>query len=126
MFGVGPMNALRNLPLVLVDLETVRHMNPPDDQYTALFLNLAYGFGGEAAITCRNAARLQRAPKRASQSTGGRSHNVIKRGGVRLLRSCVYPIVLRYLRVEAEEYRLLVHWKISTAQGTLHTLNPDY
>ncbi len=126
MFGVGAMNALRNLPLSLVDLETVRHMNSPDDEYTALFLNLAYGFGSEAAITCRNAARLQRAPKRASQSTCGSSHHIIKRGRVRLLGACICPIVLRYLRVDAEEYRLLVHGKIRPAQRTLYTLDPDY
>jgi hypothetical protein len=88
------MNPLSDLPLLLVDLEMICHMNTPDDEYTAFTLDLPYCFGTEAAIVCRNVARLQRAPKRAGQSTGGRSHNIIKCGGVRFLRSCVYPIVL--------------------------------
>lgn len=125
-FGVEAMHALGNLPLLLVDLEIVRHMNSSDDEHTALFLNLAYGFGSEASIACRNTPRLQRAPKRASQSTCGSSHHIVKRGGVRLLGTCIYPIVLCHLRVQPEKYRLLVHWKIRTTQGTLDTLNPDY
>ena len=101
-------------------------MNSSDDEHTALILNLAYGFGSETAIACRNVARLQRAPKRAGQSTCGGSHHIIKRGGVWLLGSCIYPIVLCQLRVKPEEYRLLVYWKVGTAQGTLYTLDPDY
>lgn len=93
-FGVEAMDALSNLPFLLVDLEIVRHMNSSDDEHTALLLNLAYGFGSETAIACRNVARLQRAPKRAGQSTCGGSHHIIKRGGVWLLGSCIYPIVL--------------------------------
>ena len=126
MLGVGAVNALGNLPLFLVDLEIVRYMNTPDDEYTALFANLAYGLGSEASIMCRDAARLQRAPKRASQSTCGSSHHVIKRGGVRLPCTRIYAIVLSYLRVKPEEYRLLFYWKVGTAQSTLHTLDPDY
>lgn len=88
------MNALSDPPLFLVGLEIIRHMNTPNDQYTALFPDLPYGLRSEAAIACRNVARLQRAPKRAGQSTSGRSHNIIKRGSVRLLGSCVHAIVL--------------------------------
>jgi len=69
-------------------------MDTPDDQYIAFLLNLAYGFGSETAIACRNVACLQRAPKRAGQSTCGGSYHIIKRGGVWLLGSCIYPIVL--------------------------------
>ena len=125
-FGVEAMNALGDLLFVLVDLEIVRHMDTPDDEYIAFLLNLAYSFGGETAIACRNVARLQRAPKRAGQSTCGRSHHIIKRGGVPLLGSWIYPIMLCYLRVKPEKYRLFVHWEIGAAQSTLHTLDPDY
>ncbi len=91
------MNAFGNLALFLVDLETVRHMNSLDDEYVAFDLNLAYGFGSETAISCRNAARLQRTPKSASQSACSSSHHVIKRGSVRLLGGPVHPVVLCHL-----------------------------
>jgi hypothetical protein len=88
------MNALSDPALVLVSLEIIRHMDTPNDEYAAFFLDLPYGLRSEVAIACRNVARLQRAPKRPSQSTSGRSHNIIKRGSVRLPGSCVYAIVL--------------------------------
>lgn len=124
MLGVGTVNALGNLPLLLDDLEIVRHMNTPDEENATVFSNFARGLRCEASVMCRNAARLQRAPESAGQSTCGGSHHVIKCGGVRFLRSRIYPIVLRYLRVKPEECRLPFYRKIRTPQSPLHALNP--
>lgn len=104
----------------------VGHVNTPDDEYTAFFPNLACGFGGEAAIAGRNTARLQRAPKRASQSTCDSSHHIVKRGGVRLLSTWIYPIPLCHLRVEPKHRRFPFCWQVGTAQGALQTLDADY
>jgi hypothetical protein len=101
-------------------------MDAPDDEHTAFLLNLAYGFRGEAAIAGRNTARLQRAPKRASQSTCDGSNHVVKRGGVWLLGTRIYPVPLCHLRVQPEDYRLCFYWQVGTAQPALQTLDADY
>ena len=42
--GVNTVNTLGSLLLVVIDLQMVGHMDTPDNEYAAFFLNLAYGF----------------------------------------------------------------------------------
>jgi hypothetical protein len=124
--GVNTVNTLGSLLLVVIDLQTVGHMDMPDDEYAAFFLNLAYGFTGETTIACRNTARLQRASESTCESTCGRSNQIVKRGGVRLLGARICPVPLRHLRVQPKDYRLRFYWQVGTAQRALQTLDADY
>lgn len=91
------MNTLGNIPFVTIDSQVVGHMNAPDDEYVSVLANLANCFRSQIALTSRNSARLQRAPKGAGQSARGRCYHVIERGSVRLVNRRFNAIVLRHL-----------------------------
>ena len=79
---VGPLG---RRPLVVGTIsKPVLHADALDDQHAVLHLHVAFTLRREPALTGVDPARLQRATQGPGQSTGGRGHHVIERGGVRL------------------------------------------
>jgi Sigma-70 region 2 len=69
----------------LVDHQLVGDVDAPDHQHLGVQLDLADRVCLETTVSGRDAARLQRAPEGPGQSPGGRGHQVVQGGGVRLL-----------------------------------------
>ena len=71
----------RGIALVLrASLELVANPNPLDDQYPAVYLDLALGFRRQVPLGCFDLARFQRAAQCSGQSAGGGGDDVVERG----------------------------------------------
>jgi hypothetical protein len=79
------VSPLRRLLLLGAELQVVADVDPLDHQDSVLGLDLAGGLGPEPSLSCRDPARLQRAPEGASESAGRGGDDVVKRGGMRLV-----------------------------------------
>jgi hypothetical protein len=99
-------------------------MDPPDDEYSILSFNLACDISSELAVICVNVARIQRAPKSAEHSTGGRRYHIINRSGVRILElRGIYPVMLGDGSVNAKDNLLRFAGKVRYPQRASLALN---
>jgi hypothetical protein len=80
-------------------------VDAPDDQDLAVQLDLADRVCLETTVSGGDAARLQRAPEGPGQSPGGRGHQVVQGGGVRLAVLGVAAVVLGHRAVDPEGER---------------------
>src|SRR5713226_1309139 len=81
--GVEGMRALGRLPLVLRAAgEAIPHVDALDHEHLVLQHDGAFGITGQPALARVDPARLQRATQGSSESTGGRGHHVVERGGM--------------------------------------------
>jgi hypothetical protein len=72
-----------------VQLEVVRHVDTADHQDVSLFLDFPLCVRNQPAVTSWDAARLQRAPEGAGQSTCCRGDDIVQRGRVGFVDSRV-------------------------------------
>ena len=85
-----PEHPLDRRPLLLVgdhrlvDHQMVGEVDASDDQDLGVQLDLADRVCLETTVSGGDAARLQRAREGPGQSAGGRGHQVVQGGGVRL------------------------------------------
>jgi hypothetical protein len=68
----------------VVEDQVAGDVEAPHDQDLAVQLDLTDRAGAQATASGGDAARLQRAPEGPGQSPGGRGHQVVQGGGVRL------------------------------------------
>ena len=92
--GVQTKHPLDRGQLAFVGGQPVGDMDAPDDQDLVLQLDLADRVCLETTVSGGDAARLQRAPEGSGQSAGGRGHQVVQGGGVRLTVLGVGAVVL--------------------------------
>jgi hypothetical protein len=78
----------------------VGEVDAPDDQDLAIQLDLTGRVCLETTVSGGDAARLQRAPEGPGQSAGGRGHQVVQGGGVRLAVLRVGAVVLGHGSVD--------------------------
>jgi hypothetical protein len=71
----------------------VRYVDTTDHQDVVLFFDFPFRVGNQPAFTGRDAARLQRAPEGAGQSTRRRSDDIVQRGRVGLVDSRVNVVI---------------------------------
>jgi len=88
------VDALRRLALRGLGLEQHLDMNPFDDQHVPFQLHFAGGFRDELPGGRGDLTRLQRASKGPGQSTRRGGHQVVERGGVRLVSAGLGAVVL--------------------------------
>ena len=124
-FGVEPMDTLRELAVCGIEFQVVGDVDTANDEHLPVQFDLTGRVRGQPPLAGRDPARLQRAPKGAGESPGGRGHDVIQRGGVRRVDLGIHAVVFRDLRMDAEECRLILGRKIGAAQRTLHALNSN-
>ena len=93
-------------PLGLVGGQPVGDMDAPDDQDLVVQLDLADRVCLETTVSGWDAARLQRAPEGPGQSPGGRGHQIVQGGGVRLAVLGIGAVVLGHGAVYPEGDRL--------------------
>lgn len=55
------VNPLHGLAVLLASIESVRHVNPADDEYPIVLADLSADVATELSFSCINPARLQRA-----------------------------------------------------------------
>jgi hypothetical protein len=103
--GVQPEDPLDRGPLGLVGGQPVGDMDAPDDQDLVVQLDLADRVCLETTVSGGDAARLQRTPEGPGQSAGGRGHQVVQGGGVRLGLLRVGAVVLGHGPVHPEGER---------------------
>jgi len=77
-----------------------------DDQHLILDDDYAFGVAAELPLARVDPARLQRAPERSSESTGGRRHQIVEGGGVLGILAGSCPVMLAHLVMGAEHHRL--------------------
>jgi hypothetical protein len=87
------MGSFRFCFLCEVQLEVVRHVDTADHQDVSLFFDFPFCVGNQPAFTGRDAARLQRAPEGAGQSTCRRGDDIVQRGRVGLVDSRVNVVI---------------------------------
>jgi hypothetical protein len=95
-------------PLALVGGQPVGDMDAPDDQDLGIQLDLADRVCLETTVSGRDAARLQRAPEGSGQSPGGRGHQVVQGGRVRLAVPGIGAVVLGHGAVHPEGDRAVL------------------
>ena len=78
-----------------------------DDEDLLLQVDLAFGLRGQTSLARVNPARLQRAAESARESTGGRSNDIVKRGGVLRVLAGRRAVVLAHGPMRAEENGLV-------------------
>jgi hypothetical protein len=117
--GVEAEHPLDRRPLRLVGDQQIGDMDAFDDQDLGVQLDLADRVCLETTVSCRDAARLQRAPEGPGQSPSGRGHQIVQGGGVRLLLGQVGAVVLGHRAMNAEGDRLVFGWHHGGSQGTL-------
>jgi len=100
---VDVVNALGRLTLFRIQLEVVAYVYTSDHQYVLFQLYFASCFRDQPAVSGRNVTRLQRAAKGAGQSAGGRGHDVIEGGCVRIVDVGIDAVMLGDFGVDAEE-----------------------
>jgi uncharacterized protein (TIGR02453 family) len=92
--GVEAQHPFDSCSLGLVGDQPVGHVDPFDHQHLAVQLYLTNRVRLETTASCRDPARLQRTPEGPGQSPGGRGHEIVQRGGVRLGLLRVGAVVL--------------------------------
>jgi len=122
---VEPMDTLRDVAVCGVELQVVGDVDTANDEHLPIQFDLTGRVRGQPSIAGRDPARLQRAPKGAGESPGGRGHDIIQRGGVRHVDLGIHAVVFRDLRMDAEERRLILGRKIRASQRTLYALNSN-
>lgn len=102
------MRPLRCLALVLRAVaQRVCNSDPLDDEDLLLQVYLALGRCGQSPLARIDAARLQRAPKSAGESTCGRGDYIVERGRVLGVLARRRSIVLTHRTMRAEDHRLV-------------------
>jgi len=86
--------------------QAITDMDALDDQDLVLHDHNAVSVCAQLALARIDPARLQRAPKRARESTGGGRHHVVEGRGVLGILTGGGPIVLAHLVVGAEQDRV--------------------
>ena len=107
------------------DGEAVIDPDPLDHEDAVLGLDLACGLDLVALGIDVDVTRLQRAGKRAGQSPGGRSDDVVERRGVRRIPLRIDAVVLGHLRVDPERDRALLGGQVGEPLGAAQPLDPD-
>jgi len=105
VIGVEAVDALRRLAFVLCHTQMVGDVDPPHHQHVTLGFYLADCLGGQIALTGRNSARFQRAPKGAGQSAGCGANQIIKRRCMGFVNVRTYPVMLGDFGVHSEQNR---------------------
>ena len=129
--GVEAEHPLDCCPLLLViddslvDHQVVGDVDAPDHQHLGVELDLADCVCLETTVSGRDAARLQRAPEGPGQSPGGRGHQIVQGGGVRLLGCQVGAVVLGHRAMYAEGDRLVFGWHGGGSQRTVVSGDAD-
>jgi hypothetical protein len=99
-------------------------VNPADDEHTVLRFHFTDDIRAQFSAACVDLARLQRAAKRAEQSTRGCRDNVIERRGVRFgERGGIDLVVVRDGAVDAECDRLRFTRQTRDAQRSLDAID---
>lgn len=114
---------LDNFALVLSGAQSVVGVDAANHQDFSVQFDFAGYLGTEFAVAGVNAARFQRAPKGAGQSTAGRRHHVIESGRVRGERLRRDLVVLRDLGVDSENHRIFFDRQVSETHGASLSLN---
>jgi hypothetical protein len=123
--SVHAVNSLDVGAPVLGDGETVIDPDPLDHEDAVLGLDLAGGLDLVALGIDVDVTRLQRAGKRAGQSPGGRSDDVVERRGVRRIPLRVDTVMLGHLRVDPERDGALLGGQVGEPLGAAQPLDPD-
>jgi hypothetical protein len=119
------MDTLRDLTVCGIEPQVVGDVDTANDEHLPVQFDLTGRVRGQPSLAGRDPARLQRAPKGAGESPGGRGHDVIQRGGVRRVDLGIHAVVFGNLRMDAEECRRILGRKIGAAQRTLHALDSN-
>ena len=100
------------------------HVNPADDEHALLRFHFTDDIRAQLSAACVDLARLQRAAKRAEQSTRGGRDNVIERRGVRFgERGGIDFVMVRDSAVDAECDRLHFAGQTRDAQRSLDAID---
>lgn len=102
------MRPFRCLALVVGAVaQRVCDPDPLDDEDLFLHIDLALGLCGQSPLARIDAARLQRAPKSAGESTRGRGDDVVESGRVLGILAWRRSVVLTHRTMRAEDHRLV-------------------
>lgn len=118
------VDLLDNFALVLSGAQSVMGVDAANHQDFSVQFALAGYLGTEFAVAGINAARFQRAPEGAGESTAGRRHHVIESSRVRGERLWGDLVVLRDLGVDSENHRLFFDRQVSETHGASLSINP--
>jgi hypothetical protein len=105
--------------------QAITDMDAFDDQDLVLYDHNAVSVCAQLALARIDPARLQRAPKRSRQSTGGSRHHVVESRGVLGILTGGGPIVLAHLVVRAEQDRVGSRRKKGLANGPALPNDPN-
>jgi hypothetical protein len=103
--GMDVVDPFYRFPVFGSRFEMIDHMDPFDNQYVTLFLDLTFYVGDKQAFARSNFTRFQRATKGPGQSPTGGSDHIIQGGGVGLMDVGVNLIMRGNFRVDAKEGR---------------------
>jgi len=125
MIRVETEDPLDRLTLVLGGPQAIVHADALDHERVAVEFNLAACLSGQLVSRGIDLARVQRACKRAEQSSAGRCDDVVK--GRRVGRIVVRRnLVMRGdLGVHAEHNRCILRWQKGVADGTIDAFDSN-
>src|SRR5260370_25191040 len=120
------MRSVGRLPLVLgAAREVIAHMDALDHEHLVLQHDDAFGIRGQPTLARVDPARLQRANKGSRESTGGRGHHVVERGGMVGILPRGGAVVLPDLIVRPEHDRFGFRREVSLADWPVLADDPD-
>jgi hypothetical protein len=100
-------------------------VDPLDHQDLVLELDLTDGMTSETTVPGGDAARLERTPESAGQSTRGRRHHIVQGGGMRLERPFGRAVVGSDGPMDPEHDRILLRRDVRVTQRAAGAFNVD-